>query len=77
MAAYVGLDPRKDINWVHHSPDESMNLLAEGKIDAYLGFPPNPQEFRAKKIGRGVVNSAGTAEYLSSLASGGKSILAT
>jgi NitT/TauT family transport system substrate-binding protein len=34
-----------------------MNLLAEGKIDAYLGFPPNPQEFRARKIGRVVVNS--------------------
>ena len=59
MAAYVGLDPRKDINWVNHSPDESMKLLAEGKIDAYLGFPPNPQEFRAKKIGgHVVVNSA-------------------
>src|ERR1041384_2304747 len=58
MAAYVGLDPRKDISWVNHSPDESMNLLAEGKIDAYLGFPPNPQEFRARKIGRVVVNSA-------------------
>jgi NitT/TauT family transport system substrate-binding protein len=58
MAAYVGLDPRKDINWVNHSADDSMRLLAEGKIDAYLGFPPNPQEFRAKKIGRVVVNSA-------------------
>jgi NitT/TauT family transport system substrate-binding protein len=58
MAAYVGLDPRKDINWVNHSADESMALLAEGKIDAYLGFPTNPQELRAKKIGRVVVNSA-------------------
>ena len=58
MAAYVGMDPRKDINWVKHSADESMALLAEGKIDAYLGFPPNPQELRAKKIGRVVVNSA-------------------
>jgi NitT/TauT family transport system substrate-binding protein len=58
MAAYVGLDPRKDINWVNHSADESMRLLAEGRIDAYLGFPTNPQEFRAKKIGRVVVNSA-------------------
>jgi NitT/TauT family transport system substrate-binding protein len=58
MAAYVGLDPRKDINWVKHSADESMKLLAEGKIDAYLGFPTNPQELRAKKIGRVVVNSA-------------------
>ena len=57
MAAYVGLDPRKDINWVNHSPDESMVLLAQGKIDAYLGFPPYPQESRAKKIGRVVVNS--------------------
>jgi NitT/TauT family transport system substrate-binding protein len=58
MAAYVGLDPRKDIHWVQHSADESMMLLAEGRIDAYLGFPPNPQEFRAKNLGRVVVNSA-------------------
>src|SRR6266850_1365844 len=57
MMAYVGLDPRKDINWVNHPADESMALLAEGNIDAYLGFPPYPQESRAKKIGRVVVNS--------------------
>jgi NitT/TauT family transport system substrate-binding protein len=47
MAAYVGL-ARKDINWVTHPPAEAMQLLAEGKIDAYLGFPPDPQELRAK-----------------------------
>ena len=58
MAAHVGLDPRKDINWVKHRPGEAMQLLAEGKIDAYLGFPTEPQELRAKKIGRVVVNSA-------------------
>ena len=58
MAAYVGLDPRKDINWVTHAPAESMQLLAEGKIDAFLGFPPQPQELRAKQIGHVVVNSA-------------------
>jgi NitT/TauT family transport system substrate-binding protein len=58
MAAYVGLDPRKDINWVKHRAGEAMQLLADGKIDAYLGFPTEPQEFRAKKIGRVVVNSA-------------------
>ena len=59
MAAYVGLDPRRDINWVKHSAKESMTLLANGKIDAYLGFPPNPQELRAMKIKsiRVVVNS--------------------
>lgn len=58
MAAYVGIDPRKDINWIKHGPGEAMQLLADGKIDAYLGFPTEPQELRAKKIGRVVVNSA-------------------
>jgi NitT/TauT family transport system substrate-binding protein len=58
MAAYVGLDPRKDINWVKHQPGEAMQLLAKEKIDAYLSFPTEPQELRAKKIGRVVVNSA-------------------
>jgi NitT/TauT family transport system substrate-binding protein len=32
--------------------------LAEGKIDAILGLPPQPQELRAKQIGHTVVNSA-------------------
>ena len=35
-----------------------MELFAEGKIDAFLGFPPEPQELRARKIGRVIVNSA-------------------
>jgi NitT/TauT family transport system substrate-binding protein len=58
MSAYVGLDPRKDIKWVKHRAGEAMQLLATGRIDAYLGFPTEPQAFRAKKIGRVVVNSA-------------------
>jgi NitT/TauT family transport system substrate-binding protein len=58
MLAYVGLDLRKDINFVMHSGSESIELLTEGKIDAYLGFPPEPQELRAKRIGHVVVNSA-------------------
>jgi NitT/TauT family transport system substrate-binding protein len=57
MAAYVGLDPRKDITWVTHPSPVAMQLLAEGKIDAFLGFAPDPQELRAKQIGRVVVNS--------------------
>jgi NitT/TauT family transport system substrate-binding protein len=58
MVIQVGLDPRKDINWVEKSGEEAMGLLAEGKIDAYLGFPPEPQEMRARKIGHVVVNTA-------------------
>jgi NitT/TauT family transport system substrate-binding protein len=58
MAAYVGLDPRRDITWVTHPSDESMRLLGRGEIDAFIGFPPEPQELRAKRIGHVVVNSA-------------------
>ena len=35
-----------------------MELFAEGKIDAFLGFPPEPQELRARNVGRVIVNSA-------------------
>ena len=52
MAAYVGLDPQKDITWVAHPVAEATRLFAEGKVDAIMGFPPVPQELRAKKIGR-------------------------
>jgi NitT/TauT family transport system substrate-binding protein len=58
MVAHVGLDPRKDINWARFPPSESMRLLEEGLIDAFLAFPPSPQELRAKNIGRVVVNSS-------------------
>src|SRR5215469_17629730 len=57
MASHVGIDPKRDINFVIQSPAESMRLLAEGKIDAMMGFPPDPQEMREKKIGRVIVNS--------------------
>jgi NitT/TauT family transport system substrate-binding protein len=57
MLAYVGLDPTKDVNWVTHPSGQSIQLLAEGKIDAYMAFPPEPQELRAKTIGHVVVNS--------------------
>ena len=58
MAAYVGLDPVKDINWVTSPSVRPKELFAEGKIDAFLGFPPEPQELRARKIGHVILNSA-------------------
>jgi NitT/TauT family transport system substrate-binding protein len=57
MAAHVGLDPRKDINWVIHPIAEAIRLLAEARIDGYMAFPPETQQLRAKKIGHVVVNS--------------------
>jgi NitT/TauT family transport system substrate-binding protein len=58
MAAQVGLDPAKDIDWVTSQSPKPSELFAEGKIDAFLGFPPEPQDLRARKIGHVVVNSA-------------------
>ena len=58
IARYVGLDPVKDINWVTSQSVKPMELFIDGKIDAFLGFPPEPQELRARKIGHVIVDSA-------------------
>jgi NitT/TauT family transport system substrate-binding protein len=57
IAAYVGLDPQRDLDWQVHRGPEAMRLLAEGKVDGFIGFPPEPQELRAKKIGRVLVST--------------------
>jgi NitT/TauT family transport system substrate-binding protein len=58
MATYVGLDPVNDINWVTSPSVRPKELFADGKIDAFLGFPPEPQELRARNIGHVILNSA-------------------
>jgi NitT/TauT family transport system substrate-binding protein len=58
MAAYVGLDPAKDIRWVTDPNLKPMELFAEGKIDAFLGFPPEPQELRARHVGHVILNTS-------------------
>jgi NitT/TauT family transport system substrate-binding protein len=58
MATLVGLDPAKDIEWVTSGSVKPIELFAEGKIDAFLGFPPEPQQLRAQNIGHVIVNSA-------------------
>lgn len=58
LLAHVGVDPNKDIEWATHAPVDAMRLLGEGKVDAYLGFPPDPQEMRARKVGHVVMSSA-------------------
>jgi NitT/TauT family transport system substrate-binding protein len=57
MMTYVGLDPRKDVTWSIIPPSEAKQQLAEGRIDAWLATPPDPQELRARRIGHVVVNS--------------------
>ena len=57
IAAHVGLDPAKDIHWITSTSPKPMELFADGKIDAFLGLPPEPQELRGRNIGRVIVNS--------------------
>ena len=58
MAAQVGLVPDKDIHWVADPAVKPIELFIHGKIDAFLGFPPEPQDLRARHIGRVILNSA-------------------
>jgi NitT/TauT family transport system substrate-binding protein len=57
ILAYVGLDPNTDINWTTPPRAEAQQFFTDGKIDAFLAFPPVAQELRAKKIGHVVVDS--------------------
>jgi NitT/TauT family transport system substrate-binding protein len=54
ILAYVGIDPRTDVEWVTHGGRgaESMRLFVEGAVDACLLSPPLTQERRVKGIGR-------------------------
>ena len=57
MAAYVGLDPAKDIRWVINPQVKPTELYEKGLVDAFLGFPPEPQDLRARHVGRVIVSS--------------------
>jgi NitT/TauT family transport system substrate-binding protein len=57
MAAHVGINAKQDVNFVFHPVEQSMRMLAEGKIDALMAFPPAAQELRERKVGHVVVNS--------------------
>jgi NitT/TauT family transport system substrate-binding protein len=57
MAALVGLDPTKDINWVTSVDPKPSELFLDGKVDAFLGFPPEPQRLRAQGVSHVIMNS--------------------
>ncbi len=58
MAAYVGLDPKRDLNLVDNRAVKPLELFAEGKLDAYLAFPPEVQELHARKVGHVILRTA-------------------
>jgi NitT/TauT family transport system substrate-binding protein len=57
MATYVGLDAERDIEWVVPPDGKAMELFIAGETDAFLGFPPEPQELRARGFDRVILRS--------------------
>jgi NitT/TauT family transport system substrate-binding protein len=58
MAAQVGLDPRRDIDWITIEGGDFLEMFVQREVDAFLGFPPEPQELRARNVGRVILNTA-------------------
>ena len=58
IVAYVGIDPRKDLEWIDaKSYDGMLQYFTDGKADAVLAFPPQPQLLRARRIGRLILDT--------------------
>ena len=57
IVSYVGLNPDTDFEYLWISKGEAMKLFLEGKIDAFMSFPPGPQELMDKGIGHLLVDT--------------------
>ncbi len=58
LAAYVGLDPARDIEWVSEPNYGAWpELLAADKVDVVSAFPPQNFEIREKRIGHVILNT--------------------
>jgi NitT/TauT family transport system substrate-binding protein len=55
LANHVGIDPLRDIHWV--VGDDALDRFAQGEVDAFMGFPPEPQELRERGIGRVILDT--------------------
>lgn len=57
LIAYVGLDPDNDVEYVEVPKDEAIEMFKRGEIDAFMSFPPGPQQLRAAGIGHTLVDT--------------------
>jgi NitT/TauT family transport system substrate-binding protein len=58
ISAWVGLDPKKDLTLFDDPAAKPMELFLEGELDAYLAFPPEPQQLHARKAGHVLLRTA-------------------
>jgi NitT/TauT family transport system substrate-binding protein len=57
FVAHVGLDPRRDIEWIVRPFPDMPALLADGTVDAFFVGPTFSIELRERKVGRVLVST--------------------
>ena len=57
FAAYVGINPNKDVDWRYAPYRDHARLLMEGQIDAFMSGPPASLELRKEKFGHVLVDT--------------------
>jgi NitT/TauT family transport system substrate-binding protein len=57
IVAYVGLDPRTDVKYAWVDKDEAIRLFKDGKIDAFMSFPPGAHELMHMGMGHLLVDT--------------------
>lgn len=64
VVAYIGLDPRRDIEWVPE-PDFSRwpEMLAAGDVDVVSAFPPQTYELREAGFGHVILDTTTDAPW--------------
>jgi NitT/TauT family transport system substrate-binding protein len=80
ITAQVGLDSVKDVQWVTNPSDKPIELFLQGKVDAFLGFPPEPQDLRARHIGHVILDTAVDrpwSQYFCCMLGGNREFVAT
>ena len=58
MAALVGLDPKKDLTIINDPEAKPLDQFIQGKLDAYMALPPEPQLLRARGFRDVIVRTA-------------------
>jgi NitT/TauT family transport system substrate-binding protein len=57
LVSYVGLDPDKDVQYVEVPRPKAVEMFKRGEIDAFMSFPPGPQQLKAAGIGHALIDT--------------------
>ena len=57
MISHVGVDPRRDINWIEQRDEEGLRSLEAGAVAGLIATPPTSIEARERKIGHVIANT--------------------